>query len=523
MKRLLFSVVLLLIPFAGGVAVAATSGSSVPAASWSEGVNPTVKKKLADARQLIANEQYEEAIEQLECVLEIEPDNEDALFLKEACDAAIEEIYGEAREAYEEACSRGSKSAFLEFLRLYPDCPYADEAKAQMADIDAWEKAQNSNTVESYRLYLNSTASPIYATEAQKKMEALLAEEEWERCKYATDEASFNNFISRHPTSPRVSQARYRLNLIKGENNYKQGNETLAYNYLKEASDFESLTGEPARIFKELQEKRTFEEVSKSNDPSRVKNYLNTLPVTSPFYTPASNQYALMLANSLNAYSTDANYDEALAYAKDEATKTTVKGYIASVKKERDVIDHERRVAARKNWWKGRFLFGWNIFHFDAFDESVSAGTGLRFKFGRWSDFLNVAFGAEYSAVMNLNHADDNFFQDMKVRMASHQVEVPVGVKLNLFKVGGSAKFYIGCAASIGFKIGEGEDFKGCVNKRNLAIEPQLGFQKRHLDFGFYYKRYLDNDNSFLSDEPSYLYIPDGMKHRVGFNLTCYF
>ena len=269
----------------------------------------------------------------------------------------------------------------------------------------------------------------------------------------------------------------------------------MAYSYLKDANNYQTLSGLPAQHLKAINDKREFDDVISSSDVEKVRKYLNTLSSSSPYYNSTSNRLAALLAASLSTYSSDYSMNEAMSYAKDDDTKALVKRYINKVKSDKAYYEHQRKVAAHKAWWKNRFMVGWNVFHLDYLDDIMGVGTGIKFRFGRWSDPVNLLFGAEYSYLMYLDSDADYYWDDSAVLTVAHAVEVPVGLRFNLFKTGTYSKFYIGCNAAFGFNFAEGEYFG--VNKQTLSIEPQVGFASKNLDFGIYYKKYLKDQGLF--------------------------
>lgn len=158
-------------------------------------------------------------------------------------------------------------------------------------------------------------------------------------------------------------------------------------------------------------------------------------------------------------------------------------------------------------------MFGWNTFHFDSLDDIMSVGTRVRFRFGRWSDPVNLLFGAEYSYLMYWDGDAGYYWDDSSVFTVAHSIEVPVGLKSNLFNTGRYSKFYIGCNAAFGFNVSEGKYFN--VNKNTLAIETQLGFASKSLDFDVYYKRYMKDKGLFEYTEK--------YNQRIGCFLTWFF
>lgn len=472
-----------------------------------------IKKKLSDAQKYISNEDYLAAQNTLNSLLKLDPNNSKAKELLEECELGIKKQKQRVYQAYQDACKDGTISALQNFISKYPNSEYVPNAKSRIEDYNLWQKAKEQNTITAYNSYLSQSSILAYKDDAKDAITTIQSEIEWNNCKASNDEDKLNSFIQTYSSSKFVSQAKYRLNILKGERFYATNDYTLAYSYLNEANNYQALTGAPAAHLKAINDYRLYESVISSSDVSKVKNYLNSLSSSSPYYEPTSNRLAILLGSALSMYSSDYSMDEALAYAKDDDTKATVKRYINKVKADKAYYEHQRKVLARKNWWKNRFMFGWNTFHFDYLDDIMSVGTGLRFRFGRWSDPVNLLFGAEYSYLMYLDGDADYYWEDNAVLTVAHSIEVPVGLRFNLFKTGRFSKFYIGCNAAFGFNVSEGSYFN--VNKNTLAIEPQLGFASKSLDFGIYYKRYLKDKDLFEYTEK--------YNQRIGCFLTWFF
>jgi len=472
-----------------------------------------IKKKLADAQKYIANEDYIAAQKTLNSLLKLDPNNTKAKELLEECESGIKKQKQKVLQAYQDACKAGTVSALQNFITIYPTSEYVTNAKSRIDDYKLWQKAKEQNTITSYNSYLSQSAILAFKDDAKDAITTIQSEIEWNNCKASNDEDKINSFIQTYSSSKYVKQAKYRLNILKGERYYASNNYTLAYTYLNDANNFQTLTGVPASHLKSIIEIREFESIISSSDVSKIKSFLNTLSISSPFYVPTSNRLAILLGSALSTISSDNSMDEALAYAKDDETKAAVKRYISKVKADKAYYEHQRKVSARKAWWKNRFMFGWNTFHIDYLDNIISAGTGLRFRFGRWSDPVNLLFGAEYSYLMYLKGDADYFWEYESVLTIAHSIGVPVGLRFNLFKTGRYSKFYIGGNTTFGFNISEGKYFD--VNKNTLAIEPLLGFSSKNLDFGIYYKRYF-------KDKEVFKHI-DKFNQRIGCFLTWFF
>ena len=472
-----------------------------------------IKKKLSDAQNYIARGNYVAAQNTLNSLFRLDPNNSKAKGLLDICEAGIEKQKQLIYQAYIEACNAGTISSLENFITEYPNSEYVSQARMRIEDYGMWQKAKEQHTIEAYNTYLSSSSILAYKDDANEAIETIQAEIEWNNCRNSSDEEKLNRFIQSYPSSSYINQAKYRLNILKGERYYSTNNDTLAYSYLNDANNYQTLSGLPAQHLKAINDKREFDDAISSSDVEKVRKYLNTLSSSSPYYNPTSNRLATLLGASLSVYSSDYSMNEAMSYATDDYTKALVRRYITKVKSVKAYYNRRRKVAARKAWWKNRFMVGWNLFHWDYLDDIMGVGTGIKFRFGRWSDPVNLLFGAEYSYLMYLDSYSDYYGDDSSVQTVTHAVEVPVGLRFNLFKTGTYSKFYIGCNAAFGFNFAEGEYFE--VNKQTLSIEPQFGFASKNLDFGIYYKKYLKDQDLF-----EYANEDD---QRVGCFLTVFF
>lgn len=454
-----------------------------------------VKKKLSDAQNYIAKGDYVAAKNTLNSLLIIDPNNSKAKELLDSCESGIKKQKQLIYQAYLDACKAGTISSLENFISKYPNSEYVSHAKKRIEDYNMWKKAKEQNTISAYNAYLSNSSILAYKEDANKAIKNIQAEIEWNNCKNTNDEDKLNSFIQSFPFSSYVNQAKYRLNILKGERYYSTNNYTLAYSYLKDANNFQTLSGLPAQHFKAINDKKEFDDVISSSDVEKVRRYLNSLSTSNPYYNPTSNRLATLLGASLSTYSSEYSMNEAMSYAKDDDTKSVVRRYINKVKSDKVYYEHQRKVAARKNWWKNRFMAGWNIFHLDYLDYMMGVGTGLKFRFGRWSDAINFLFGAEYSYIMYLDSDAGYDWDDSSVLNIAHSIEIPLGLRFNVCKTGTYSKFYVGCNVSCGFNIADGGYYD--VNKQTFSVEPQLGFASKNLDFGFYYKKYLEDKGLF--------------------------
>lgn len=136
--------------------------------------------------------------------------------------------------------------------------------------------AKEQNTITAYNYYLSQSSILAHKNDAKDAITTIQSEIEWNNCKTSNDEDKINSFIKNYPSSKYVNQAKSRLNILKGERYYASKNYNLAYTYLNEADNFQTLIGAPATHLKMINENREYETIMSSSDVSKVKSYLGS-------------------------------------------------------------------------------------------------------------------------------------------------------------------------------------------------------------------------------------------------------
>lgn len=160
------------------------------------------------------------------------------------------------------------------------------------------------------------------------------------------------------------------------------------------------------------------------------------------------------------------------------------------------------------NWWKRRFTVGLT-FTGDFYKYAAGFGGGLLFNLGRHTDIINISFGAEYVEYLAADPRPEETRSKLNIVDAGGQLVVPVMAKLLLLRTSKWSKVYIGCGAEWGFRMrddGVLEDYypeRHVLRKKSMAIVPMLGSRSENLDFGIYYKHYIDKpfNPSLLGDK----------------------
>ena len=269
----------------------------------------------------------------------------------------------------------------------------------------------------------------------------------------------------------------------------------MAYTYLNDANSFQTLTGAPAAHLKAINDYRLYESVISSSDVSKVRNYLNSLSSSSPYYDPTSNRLAILLGSALSTYSSDYSMDEALAYAKDDDTKATVKRYINKVKTDKAYYEHQRKKAARKRWWGKNFKvgidadFGTNINGESGADMFFSAG--LLFRFGNVDNVFSLVTGLKYRWFRVMPEYD-GYYDNGKIEWQHFGggLNVPLSFRFNLGKIANNSSIYLGAGAEYGFKMFPANGMDGIINNNYISIYPQFGIMWPHFELSCYWKTY---------------------------------
>lgn len=477
-----------------------------------------VQQKLKKAQACIEKGQFNTAQTLLRGVLKLSPGNSRAKVLLASCEDRMEKQRNLELQAYNDACSKGTPFALQSFISKYPKNEKVADAKKRLQDYKLWNAASSQNTIDAYNDYLSQSTLKAYQNEAYAAINKLSEEKEWNNCKDGVDEDKLSTFVTLYPNSVHIEQAKYFLNVIRGEKNYESGYNYSAYEYYKKADAYRTLTGGPAMHYKELKEALELSEILQSTSVGEVSAFLQSLPSNSVHRDEVSNRLAILKAADLTSFSSDYSMNDAMSFAKNSQTRAIVQQYINRAKDMRKSYEMRQRVLARQDWWRDRATIGWNIIHVDYLNDFMGMGTGLKLKIGKWSDAVNFILGAEYSYHLYIIPDDEEYYDDEQDSYSvAHQVSLPVGLRFNILKTGSKYKLFVGCNAVFSFNIACGDAiFEELVCKNNIAVEPQIGVGSRKFDFGIYYLQYLNSKPLLKSVESKY-------NQRIGAYCTWYF
>ena len=475
-----------------------------------------VEAQLRLARHLIeVNRNYERAKNEINKALNIDPDNAEANELLELCNQLIaEEKAAKARaelEAYNAACTAGTVEALQAFIANNKDSKYAKNAQERIDDYKLCATASAAGTKEAYNQYLAQSKTKAYKQDAEQRIREIEMEEAWEKCAAAPSIEGLSSYLAAYPGSAHDTEAKYQLNILKGEESYARDDYATAYDYFSAADAARTLTGTAREHYENVLEWRKFNEVMASSDIYTVKSYLGSLSYSNPYRNKVSNHCALLLAKELDMHSTDETCDNALSYAKDEQTRTTVQRYIRSANNARAQYRRQQRKYARKRWWKENFKWGIEG-DFETNLNGEYAGTGMMysaglvFRFGGYQHVFNMTLGVKYRWITAeaKDSEDDLYYGDESSWSASAgAIGIPLNLRFNVAEVSKRSRFFIGAGMEYGAAVFEDKVLEGGYESSYFALMPQIGITSPNFDISLYWKTYLKSP--YTDDVTDYL------------------
>ena len=485
-----------------------------------------IAANMRQARRYMEKGDYVSAKKKLERVLELDEEHAEALRLLEECNIMIEQQREAEREALQDAIDTGSVKALQDFIAQYPKSEFVSQAESCIEDFELWEEARGKDTKAAYQQYLSASKRLGYKSDAESAISRIEAEEAWEGCHNSNSIVKLEQYLEKYSNSSHASEAEYELNLLKAENYYNQNSRNLALSYYEKANRYRALTGTHKKNYDDLVLEATFNSLKGSTNLTDLQSFLTRLTLDSPYYNPISNQIAVVKAQRLTVSSSQIDMDAAMSYAKDDETLATVKQYVSDVKKEQRANRRDLRKRRWKAWWEDRATLGWNIVTADldpsfdlskndasAFPSTCSLGTGLRLRFGRFNDPVNFTIGMDYQNYWGkfVTTSYYSYYDDEVSYSTIHRrLAFPLNLKVNMPAENSNRAFYFGCTVEFGYDINyiasyfdqiyEFADVFDWQAFPSIALEPQIGFNHKHFDFGFYYRYYLDGYRFFDSE-----------------------
>lgn len=388
------------------------------------------------------------------------------------------------KQKYEEACQEGTLQALQNYARLYPKSKYINDVNNRIEDFSLWSSAKSQNTLLSYNQYLQQSRYKSFEKEARAAIVELDSQEEWNSIRHSENKDEVKNFISKYPNSTCKGTAQERVCELEGIDLYRNGDLLAALSKFNEAGGKNSISPTNQAAYDECKEFYDYKKIVTATDG---ETFLRRYP-NSAYYNQVSNRVARLKALSLTTFSSEQAYAEALSYAKDKATRDTVKSYIKAKKDSyKEYMRQQRRNRIMANGGYVQFGIEFanlesNKIDLDWYTEILYYNAGASIKVGNYRSPVQFEVGAKLGF---------NIEEPKKYHMPAY-----ARLKVNICSCGSNCKFYATGIVTYNAIIAyDRED--------DWAVGGGLGFAWRHLDwFTLYYKQDLSKEytlgNSFL-------------------------
>ena len=222
------------------------------------------------------------------------------------------------------------------------------------------------------------------------------------------------------------------------------------------------------------------------------------------------NYLAIVKAKNLSDYASEYRYDEVRALATDEKTRQTVEGYItANRNNQKRLKSIERRLEREKNGgllnMGLKFLdFGWN--GKGSGENIICYDLWLYLRFGNFADRVQFSVGLEPGLVA---YNEDYIYSYTEDMTTAFHMPISANLKVNLFKMGESARFFV-------FGKYQYNAVRAEEAEAKQAWSAGFGFSWKHFDWSFYYRQDMGKP------ERSGGYTSDSRPHFFGTTMTAY-
>lgn len=452
---------------------------------------------------------------------------------------------------------------YNEYLNRYPNSSYRNEILRRKAEIELWRKATNENTIEAYESYLRNSSYDHFRENAEEAIAWLEEEfeneetEEFNRAKRMNTIAAYDEFIKDYPNSKYVKDARYYINELKIDNDWKaikNSYDLSAYenfyrqhpdfslkyevedrinaekgrkfyedgNYIASYSSF-SLVQDPdlfydsryVNAYRNSKEEYQFINMDSNTSPEQIRKYLTEFP-NSNHREEVENYLAMSLANSFDLNSTEADYANALAMARNKPTKNYVNERIKSNKNSQKEWAKQESRNAKELAKRAQNTNSDIVKPKTPRKRFVGFGISFMGGAGEISDELDGQFGAGMALILGrTSHrvqatlgvgAMADFFREGKT-YTKFSLPANVGIKVNLAK-GESGSFFL--HGDYSYNIMYSKEFS-----RPMAWDVGFGFTAHKTEMRFYYKmqagEYTGPFQKYADHTPWYVGISYGL------------
>jgi len=100
-----------------------------------------------------------------------------------------------------------SKFLFIAKRQKVDDKRISKSAQRQ-ADFNAWQKANNTNTIEAFRIYLSNHPNGLFTSKALQKIKTLEDETDWQIAQVLDTPSSYQEYVKNHPSGKYTAEVR---------------------------------------------------------------------------------------------------------------------------------------------------------------------------------------------------------------------------------------------------------------------------------------------------------------------------
>ncbi len=303
------------------------------------------------------------------------------------------------REFWERTLLENTKRGYNNYLSKYPKGVYASKAKNnidRISEASAWNKAVTANTIESYQEYLANSKKKAFKEDAEAKIAEINHQQEvkndeklWAEIVDSEDVDKFMRYINSTAYKAHLNEAKGKFFLLYARsleiNDINAGDIYEAY---ENAKGYTSLSYEDQNRYNEARELNLFTEFDKEETENNALKYLAAFP-DGKHSAQVSDFVAKAKANRMTRNSTQRDYDEAIAYAKTSSAKKYVDNKYQEA--QRELKKYCRKLKSEPV----HFIMGGQG-SFYANSEFHTQYVGVVASIGGHSNRFNFEFGANY-------------------------------------------------------------------------------------------------------------------------------
>lgn len=425
---------------------------------------------------------YQRGLETCKEILKKNPSDKKTKKIQEDCENALERKRQERQHQFDEAVSSMSEEKLRSFIEKYDKQPeWVEKATVVLNDLQLWNTARSVNTKQAYQNYISSSSSKTYVSEAESYLGQFESEDAWSRIKDSRNLKDFVNYKTHYSQyGNHLLEADAHINLLKGLEDYENGNLSSAYSYLNKAKSSNKVrfSSSDESVYSRATDYKEYLDLGYYASVSELQSYLHKHP-QSDYCDEVRSRIAKKFADGLDARSTRSDYKKARSMVEDGATKSYVEERISSSKR-------QKRVYNRVEY--GKVFTGGFDASVDLNDFFYGLELGFDLRFGRYSDWVNFTLGANYGLIYCFSSSSADPMESSSF-LLSQVVTFPAHLKLNFIPTRSNCRMFFGCGYELGVQIFPDET--EILDNMIMSYIPEFGVSAEHVVVDFYFKKYI--------------------------------